>query len=139
MSVGAALFLGVAKGRLGVDGGVRADLPSETSAASGRAVSSSLVLGEVFPHARLGPVRLGILGSVGSLFGDSAGEKQASLFAAAGPRVAFEWTVAGPVFLRAALEGAVVLSRVSLRVEGMEVWSTPALIAGGNLGGGVEF
>lgn len=139
VSVGAALFLGIAKGRLGLDGGVRADLPASTSAPSGRSVSSSLVLGELFPHARLGPVRLGLAGAVGSLFGDSDGEKQASLFASAGPRVAFEWTVASPIFLRAALEGAVVLSRVSLRVEGMEVWSTPALIAGGNLGGGVEF
>jgi hypothetical protein len=139
VSVGAALLLGVAKGRLGLDGGVRADLPTSASAASGATVSSSLVVGELFPHARLGPVRLGVVGSAGSLFGDSNGEKQASLVAAVGPRVAVEWTVAGPVFLRAALDGAVALSRVSLRVEGMEVWSTPALTAGANLGGGVEF
>jgi hypothetical protein len=140
VSVGAALLLGVAKGRLGVDGGVRADLPTSSApAASGATVSSSLVVGELFPHARLGPVRLGVVGSVGSLFGDSGGEKQASLLAAVGPRVAAEWTVLGPVFLRAALDGAVALSRVSLRVEGMEVWSTPALTAGVNLGGGVEF
>jgi hypothetical protein len=42
------------------------------------------------------------------------------------------------IFLRAGLDGAVVLSRVSLRVEGVELWSTPALIAGAHLGVGVE-
>jgi hypothetical protein len=139
VNAGALIFAGVAKGRLGLDVGVRADLPASTDASAGRSVSSSLVLGELFPHARLGPVRLGVLGSVGSLFGDSQGETQASLFAAVGPRVAFEFSVAGPVFLRLSLDGAVVLSRVSLRVEGFEVWSTPALVAGANLGGGVEF
>lgn len=139
VNAGALLFAGVAKGRLGLDFGVRADLPSSADAPSGRSVSSSLVLGELFPHARLGPVHLGIVGSLGPLFGDSQGETQASLFASVGPRVAFEWTVAGPVFLRLALDGAVVLSRVRLRVEGFEVWCTPALVAGANLGGGVEF
>ena len=140
LNAGALLFAGVAKGRLGLDVGVRADLPSSSdAAASGRSVSSSLVVGELFPHARLGPLRVGVVGSVGPLFGDSNGETQASIFAAVGPRVAVEWTVASPFFLRLAVDGAVVLSRVSLRVEGFEVWSTPALVAGANLAGGVEF
>jgi hypothetical protein len=139
VSIGGALFLGVSKGRLGVDAGVRADLPGSTAAPSGRTIRSSVVVGELFPHARFGPARLGMLASIGTLFGDSQGEKQASLLASAGIRGAFEWTVAEHVFVRMALDGSVVLSRVSLRVEGVEVWSTPAVTAGANLGGGVEF
>jgi hypothetical protein len=139
VSLGAALFFGVAKGRVGLDGGVRADLPAETAGGSGRIVSASVVVGELFPHARVGPARLGILGSVGSLFGESGGDKQTSLLATAGARAAFEWSIKAPVFLRAAVDASVVLSRVTLRVEGVEVWSTPGLTAGANLGGGVEF
>jgi hypothetical protein len=97
------------------------------------------MVGELFPHARLGPIRLGVLGAAGTLFGESDGNTQASLLATAGVRTAVEWTVRAPLFVRAAVDGSVVLSRVSLRVEGIEVWSTPALTAGANLGAGIEF
>ena len=139
LSLGAALFVGASKGRFGIDAGVRGDLPASTSAASGKVVSSSLVLGELFPHARLGPLRVGLLGSVGGLFGQSDGNKQVSVHAAVGPRAALDWKVASPLFLRVAIDGFVMLSRVSLRIDGAEVWSTPAFGAAASLGAGVEF
>lgn len=138
-NAGGAVFVGIAKERLGVDLGARADLPTSATDASGRDVSASLVVGELFPHARVGPARLGLLGSLGALFGESGGDRQTSLWAAAGARAAVEWTVARPIFLRAALDGAVVLGRVSLRAAGGEVWSSPGFVVGGALGAGVEF
>jgi hypothetical protein len=133
------LFVGVSKGRLALDVGARADLPASVSTSSGREVSSSHVVGELFPHARLGGVRAGVLVSAGTLFGDSAGNEQASPWAAAGARVAFEHTIAAPVFVRVAIDGLLALGRVALRAEGVELWSTPIAMAGANLGVGVEF
>ncbi len=139
LSVGALVVLGVSKGRWGLDGGVRADLPASATSPSGRRVASALALGEVFAHGRLGPMRVGMLGQAGTIGGESDGEKQASFFAAAGVRTALALTVAAPVFVRVAVDGLITLSRVSLRDTGSEVWSTPALAAGANLGAGVEF
>lgn len=138
LNVGAALFLGVAKGRLGLDAGARADLPASTSS-PGKTASASLVLGELFPHARLGPARLGVVGVAGSLFGARENDKQTSLFAALGARAALEFRLIAPVFLRVALDGSAVLNRVSLRLQGVELWSTPSFIAGGSIGAGAEF
>jgi hypothetical protein len=138
-TAGGSVFVGLARARFGVDLGARADLPTTATAPSGRDVSSSLVVGELFPHARFGPARLGLLGSLGALFGDSKGEKLTSLWAAAGARVGVDWMLASPFFLRAALDGLVVIGRVSLRVDGGEVWSSPGFAAGLSLGAGLEF
>jgi hypothetical protein len=137
-NAGGAVFFGIARDRLGLDAGARADLATTATAPTGREVSSSLVAGEVFPHARLGPARVGLLGSIGALFGDSRGETQTSLWAAAGARAGVEWMLAKPVFVRAALDGLVVVGRVSLRVDGSEVWSSPGFAAAASLGAGVE-
>lgn len=138
-SFGGGLFVGLARERLGLDVGVRADLPDTSSGPSGRELRSSLVVGEIFPHARIGILRLGLLGSMGALLGTSDGENQTSLFAAAGVRAGLEWRVTGPVFMRLAIDGSLALARVSLRVEGRELWSTPAITGGASLAGGVEF
>lgn len=139
VDVGGVLFLGVAKGAFGIDGAARVDLPTSTSAPDGRSVRASLVLGEVFPHGRFGPLRAGVLGSAGSLLGESDGERQSSLFVATGLRVAFEWPVVAKIFLRVALDGSLVLGHVSLRALGRELWSTPAVVGGASVGAGVEF
>lgn len=138
VNVGGAVFVGLAKGHLGIDLGARGDVPTSGTAPSGRTAGSALVLGELFPHARLGPVRAGVLGAVGALFGDSAGERQVSPWGAAGTRVALEWTIAPPIFVRAFIDGLFVLSRVSLRVDGRELWSTPAFIGAAGLGVGMR-
>lgn len=136
LNAGGALFLGVAKGAIGLDAGARTDLPASTSNGSVRA---SLVLGELFPHVRIDPLRVGLLGSIGSLLGEGDGQRQSSLFAAAGLRAAVEWRVLAPLFLRAAIDGSLVLAHVSLRARGRELWSTPAVVGGASLGAGVEF
>lgn len=137
-NVGSAVFVGLSKGLLGINLGVRGDLPRSETAA-GQSVGSALVLGEVFPHARLEPFRLGVVGAFGALFGDSAGERQVSPWTAAGARLAIEWMIASPVFVRVALDGMFVLSRVSLRVDGGELWSTPSFVGTAGLGAGIQF
>jgi hypothetical protein len=138
-NVGGSIFAGIARQRLGIDIGARADLPTSTSAPSGKELSSSLVVGELFPHARFGPARLGLLGSVGALFGEAGGDKLTSFWGAAGVRAAFDWMPASPFFLRFSADGLFVIGRVALRVEGKEVWSSPGFAGGLGIGGGVEF
>ncbi len=138
-NVGALLFVGVSKGRPGLDVGVRADLPASSQESMGRSASSSIVAGEVFPHGRFGPVRLGPVATAGALFGASGGESHVSVWAAVGARAVVDWTVARPLFLRLSVDGLVVVGRVSLRIEGAEVWSAPALAAAASVGAGAEF
>ena len=138
VSSGASVFAGLSKGRFGVELGGRADLPASASSPSGREVSSSLVLGELFPHLRLGPVRPGLLGAAGALFGQSGAERQVSAWAAAGARVGVELPFGDTFFLRGTLDGLFVLNRVSLRVDGAELWSTPAFVSTLGLGAGVR-
>jgi len=136
---GGAIYFGLAKGRLGIDLGARGDLPASTRSDTGKEVSSSLVIGELFPHARFGPVRPGVLGAVGALFGDSDGQRQVSTWAAAGARIAVEFPADSVFFVRIALDGMFVLSRVSLRVDGRELWSTPVFMAALGAGAGLRF
>jgi hypothetical protein len=139
VNAGGSVFFGLAKGRFGIDVGARGDLPASAQASSGREVSSALVVGELFPHARFGPLRPGILGDVGALFGDSEGQRQVSTWAAAGARVGLELPSNSMFFVRANVDGLFVLSRVSLRVDGRELWSTPVLVAAFGLGAGLRF
>ncbi len=139
VNLGFAFLIGLSRGAFGLDAGVRADLPAGTADAAGTTVSASLVAGELFPHARVGPLRLGIVGAAGELLGEANGEKQASFWAAAGGRAAFEWTLAPPLFVRVAVDGMVLLSRVSLRVQGGELWSSPPFAGGASVGVGAEF
>ncbi len=139
LSAGASLLVGVARHHVGLDVGVVAYGSTATGSISGRSASASLVVGEVFPNARVGPLRVGVLGALGTLFGESDRDKQASRFASAGVRAALEWPFARPFFLRAAVDAAFVLSRVCLRIESVEVWSSPAFAAGASIHGGVEF
>jgi hypothetical protein len=139
LNVGGAVYVGIAREKLGLDLGARADLPTSTSAPSGREVSSSLVVAEIFPHARFGFARFGLLGSIGALFGDSRGEKQTSLWAAAGARVGLIYPIAPPFFVNISVDGLVVVGRVALRVAGSEVWSSPGFAGGAAIGGGLEF
>ena len=139
VNTGGAVFFGIAKGRFGIDVEARGDLPASAQAPSGRQVDSALVLGELFPHARFGPVRAGILGAAGALFGDSEGQRQVSTWAAAGARLGLEWPTESMFFVRTTLDGLFVLSRVSLRVDGRELWSTPVLVGALGLGAGLRF
>ena len=139
VNAGGMLFVGLARGAFGIDLGARADATASAAAPSGRDVSASLVLGELFPHVRVGPTRLGVVGHVGSLLGESGGVRQSSVWSAAGARVAVEWAFARPFFLRAALDGELVLSRVALRADDAEVWSSTGFVAGLGLGVGAEF
>lgn len=138
VSSGASVFAGISKRRFGVEIGGRADLPSSATSSTGREVSSSLVVGELFPHLRLGAVRPGLVGAAGALFGNSGGDRQVSAWAAAGARLGIEIPVSDTFFLRGALDGLFVLNRVSLRVDGDELWSTPAFVAMFGLGAGVR-
>ncbi len=138
-SVGANLFAGFSKGALALEIGGRAFLETSAAASSGRSVAASLVTFDLFPHARFGLLRAGAFASVGALFGQSDGERQTSLWSSAGVRAALDFHVTGAFFLRASLDGGVVLGRVALRVESIELWSTPPVVGGGSLGAGAEF
>lgn len=132
---GASIFGGIAKGHVGLDVGIRGDLPVSAAAESGRVARASLVVGEIAPHARFGIFRPGLVGVAGALFGDSDGERQTSFWSAAGARVAIEVPVGDTFFVRAAADGLFVLGRVSLRVDGRELWASPSVVA--SLGAGI--
>lgn len=136
---GGTIFFGVARNRFGVDVGARADLPSTVEDTAGRSVSSSLVVGELYPHARIGPLRLGILGAGGALFGSSAGVGQTSPWFAVGARGAVVWAFAAPFFMRFSVDGSMILGRVSLRVDERELWSSGSFAGTASLGAGLEF
>src|SRR5262249_42021622 len=74
-NAGGTIFFGIARERLGVDLGAHADASTSVKSPSGRDVSASLVIAELFPHARLGPARLGVLGQLGALFGETEDQK----------------------------------------------------------------
>lgn len=137
-SFGGGIVLGTAKGALGIDLGLRATLPVTETAAAGRSLRTSLVTGELFPHGRVGPLRLGVLGTLGSLRGETETETQSSLFAGAGARAGLEFPLGARAFVGGAIDATVVLAQVRLRVEGRELWSTPAVAAAVSLGGGFE-
>ena len=137
-NLGFELMGGVAKGRFGLDVGARADLPITTWASSAKQLRSSLVVGEINPHLRFGPARLGIVTIAGAFLGEGSGVSQSAFWAAAGVRAAFEWRLVAPLFVRFALDGVLVLSRVALRIDGSDVWSSPAVAARTSIGVGLE-
>ena len=55
-----------------------------------------------------------------------------------GARVGVELPFGDTFFLRGTLDGLFVLNRVSLRVDGAELWSTPAFVSTLGLGAGVR-
>lgn len=141
-SFGGTIFGAVERGHVGLELGFRADgaVTQAVQMASGtRSVTASLVAAEIYPHLAWGPVQVGPLGLVGSLFGESDGERHVSPWTAAGVRGALVFPVIRPLFVRAAVDGAMVLSRVSLRVGGAEVWSSSPLLAQASVGAGVQF
>lgn len=137
-SLGFGVFAGIERARWGIDLGGRLDLPSSILAADGTGVSASLLVFEAFPHVRLGPLRFGPLGTVGTLSGKSIGvegpSRESSLWMAAGARASMELRIVGPLFAYASVDGSCVLTRVHLVVRDVERWSNDLLAATGSVG-----
>jgi hypothetical protein len=138
-SVGFGVIVGAERRRWGIDFGGHWDLPASTTRDDGSGVSASLLAFQAFPHARFGVLRLGPLGSVGSLFGKSIAvdgpSHDSSLWIGVGARASVELKLAGPLFAHVSLDGLFVPTRIDLRIRESAVWSSP--LAAGALSGGV--
>lgn len=112
---------------IGVEG--RVDLPAVAQASRGGGVEASLLLASVVPCAHLRALGLCALGAIGTLRGrgrdiDMA-QRESTLYAAMGARLALELPLVGPIGVRAHADLLVPLIRTTLHLDDEAVWSTP--------------
>ncbi len=123
---------------LSVEG--RADLEARRAGTLGGEVKSSLLLGSLVPCLHHDPFVACVVGSIGAMRGAGAGVDVAStdttFYAAVGPRVGLEADLAawgGATFvLRGFVDVLATLVRTTLRIQAVDVWTTPpvAVLAG---------
>ncbi len=118
--------------RWSIDGGARFDLESGKSSDS-HGARTSLVVGEIAPCRRVGPVGLCAVLEVGALRGQVPATSgvgkhaESTAYAALGPRIALEIPVGAGFAIATHLDAAGVLTRTTLRAGDEELWTTPPL------------
>ena len=125
----------------------RADLPAAERTPSGGEVEAGLVLATLAPCLHLGVASVCALGSAGVLRGtardpsgsDAASRRGSQLFVAAGARVAVEIPLHRLLALRLHADGLLPLTRTTVAVGEVNVWTTPTFAGALGLGLVVTF
>ncbi len=109
----------------------RAHLPSGVVVGQ-RRVSTFLFLGSLVPCVELGLFQGCLVGSLGALQFEEGSLRSTSLMAQAGARVALRFYPTERLVISPWFEGAAVLTRTTLSLEGTQLWVTwPVSLAGG--------
>lgn len=137
-SLAARAGFGVGHRAWTLDAEFRGDLPRDATGGDKRA-TSGLLLGALVPCLRRSVLEVCAVVAIGALRTEvSSGSPPTvtTLHAAAGPRVGAVLPLGGIFALVLDAEGLVSLTRTSVRVDGVEVWSPPPVSAG--LGAALE-
>ncbi len=145
VAIGVEAFVGITAGsfRLELEG--RADAPASGDTAGGAAARTSLAIGTLSPCYVRGVLALCGLASLGALSGEGVGSSTArsrldtGLFAAIGARVAVEAPLGSTLFVRVHGDFLVPLTRTSLDVGGLRVWTNPPFSGALGLSLGMRF
>lgn len=122
---------GVAISRFSVALEARAHLPTGVVVGE-RRVGTFLFLGSLVPCLGLGVFQGCLVGSLGALQFEESSSRQTSLMAQAGARVALRFEPWDHVVVSPWVEGAAVLTRTTLSLDGQPLWVTwPVAISGG--------
>jgi hypothetical protein len=128
---GGVAFVELAKRRLSIALEGRADLPSSAPARRGEAVAA-LVVGQLVPCALVGAVFLCGVFSGGAIRGEGRSierpTKASGPYAAVGVRSGAELSVTRALGLRAFVEASAPLTRVTLRIDDQDVFTTPTVV-----------
>lgn len=137
-TLGARVSFGIDQRRFGIGLELRGDLPREREEA-GKTASSGVIVGAIVPCLRAARIEAcGVL-AMGALRSEVSGgdpPTRSTFHMLAGPRVAVVLPLRGRFSLVVDAEGLFALTRTSVRVDGIEVWSPPIL--SGSLGAGLE-
>lgn len=121
-----------------LDAELRGDLPRDASS-GGKRATSGLLLGALVPCLRRSVLEVCAVVAIGALRTEvSSGSPPTvtTLHAAAGPRVGVVLPLGSIVALVLDAEALFALTRTTVRVDGVDVWSPPAVSAG--LGAALE-
>jgi hypothetical protein len=122
---------------IGIEG--RVDFPASTPGELGGEVSSSLLLGNIVPCIHFGPARACVLASAGVLRSSGEGvsdpNQDTRFYASLGARAGAELPLGQRFALAAHVDFNATLTRVTLSLDGRDVWKTPPVSAAG----GVDF
>ncbi|MGV3625092.1 MAG: hypothetical protein ACO1OB_30005 [Archangium sp.] len=122
---------GVAISRFSVSLEARAHLPSGIRVGD-RRVSTFLFLGSLVPCVELGVFQGCVVGSLGALQFEEGTSRGSSVMAQAGARVALRFKPTEHIVLSPWLEGAAVLTRTTVSLDGAQLWVTwPVAVSGG--------
>lgn len=128
---GVLLGGGLSFSRFRVSLEARAHLPTGV-VVEDRRVGTFLFLGSVVPCVELGLFQGCLVGSLGALQFEQAPLRATSLMAQAGARVALRFRPVASLVISPWVEGAAVLTRTTLSLEGAQLWVTwPVAISAG--------
>jgi hypothetical protein len=133
-SLGASLEAGIALARWSVRVEGRADFPAEGALlADGTGARSSLLLGAIVPCYAIGVARVCAVGMAGAMLAESVNispvERDRTFFAAVGLRGGAELPLGRTVSVVGHVDALVPLRRLTIRTQGVEVWTAPAVAA----------
>ncbi len=138
---GVTLHGGVRRGALSIALEGRADLPAAKRTASGGTVSSALLLGTLAPCFHRSMIVGCALVSAGALAGSSEGVTRPAQvttpFAALGARIGVEVPLVSELSARIHADLLGGLTRTTLELDGLPVWTTPPI--SGALGAGLAW
>jgi hypothetical protein len=143
ITLGLSAQLGLRRGVIstGIEG--RADLPTSEEAPGGGVVRASLLLATIAPCYHADPILACALLSLGVLRGSGAAierpREDATLFGAAGARLAVEILSVGPFSARLHGDLAVTLTPTHLRLNDQDVWRTAPVGCALGIAGLVRF
>jgi hypothetical protein len=120
----------------------RADAPASTSTPYGE-VTSSLLLGSIVPCLWLRPVGVCLVGSVGAIRGEGSAvafpARASGAYGAVGARAMVQFELSKAIWLRPLFEVDAPITRMTLRLQGFDAWTTPAVSATLGLAAGATF
>ncbi len=136
----AAIALRYQKISLDLEG--RADLPTLRRLASGT-ISSSIVLASIAPCAHLDGLLLCAVGGIGSFRAESSGvtepKSDTAFHAVAGLRAGFELPIGSFLWIVARADGLATLTKQTLALDGVPVYTIPGASLGLGIGARVRF
>ena len=140
VDAGLVIYAGVRRGMLSVALEGRADFPVSAQAVDGGSVSASLAMASLVPCIHRAILRGCAVAGVGVLRGAGAGvtnpQEDTKPYVAMGGRLGIEAKVTGPLFFDAHADALLAATRITLRLDGRDVWTTPTI--GGVFGAGLS-
>jgi hypothetical protein len=139
VDAGLTLDAGARRGAFSLSFEGRADFPVSKQAGDGGSVGASLALGCAVACGHLRIVRACVVAGVGALRAAGSGvtdpQQDTKPYVTLGGRLGVEVPVGGPLFVDVHGDALFAATRITFRLDGRDVWTTPPI--GGVLGAGM--